>query len=91
MTATPDKDTSVDPVSKTDAPTTGIVDTIKRRHASTSNTQRETDIEQAEAEGGWTPTEKEATRDKSQSVPRDSSGIHPEGVVDESMRYMPRG
>jgi hypothetical protein len=78
-----------EPVSKTDAPTQGFIDTMKRRHVSPSQTQRAADIEQAEAEGEWTPTEKDDAR-PSQSKPSDASGVHAEGVVDESMEYMPR-
>lgn len=78
------------PASKTDAPTQGFVDTIKRRQASPPETQREADIRQAEEEGTWTPTEKDATRDKSQAKPEDSTGINPHGVVDETMQPLPR-
>ena len=77
-------------VSKTDAPTLGMIDTLKRRHASPRETQREADIRQAQAQGQWVPTEKGETRFDNQSTPRDSTGINPQGVIDESMPYLPR-
>jgi hypothetical protein len=73
------------PVSRTDAPTLGFVDTWKRRHASPSETQRDADIEAALREGTWTPTEKDHSRIEGSVDPRDKSGINPSGVIDESM------
>jgi len=76
--------------SKTDAPTLGFVDTVKRRRASPSQTQREADVQRAAARGEWTPTEKDRSTVPSQSGPRDTTGIDPKGVIDESMTYLPR-
>jgi hypothetical protein len=78
-------------VSKTDAPSLGLVDTLKRRHASPPETQREADIRQAEAEGQWAPTQKDRTRFENPPAPRDSTSINPQGVVDESMLHQRRG
>jgi hypothetical protein len=78
-------------VSKTDAPSLGFVDTFKRRRASPPETQREADIRRAEAEGQWAPTQKERTRFENAPTPRDSTGVNPQGVVDESMLYQRRG
>jgi hypothetical protein len=78
-------------VSKTDAPSLGLVDTLKRRRASPSETQRQADVREAEAEGRWAPTQKDQTRFENSPGPRDSTGVNPQGVVDESMLYQRRG
>ena len=86
----PAKSPSEDPVSKTDAPSLGMWDTIKRRVANSSQTQREEDVAAAEAADEWAPTGKESDVSRD-ATPRDTTGVNPEGVVDESMPYYPRG
>ena len=78
------------PVSKTDAPTLGAWDTIKRRVANPSQTQREEDVAEAKEAGEWAPTEKESAVSQD-TKPEDVSGVNPEGVTDESMPVYPRG
>ena len=87
--ASHEKGSQADPVSKIDAPTQGVIDTMRRRQASPPETQREADIREAQEEGTWTPTEKEPQRRSNQATPRDFSGVNVHGVVDESMRPGP--